>query len=704
MTTGPIKTIVWLLVRLVALFGLLLWLVTWADGPAANLAGRLEHLGAAIHTDETSVVTGIELSDEHLDPDLIADLWKLSTLKSILVRNSYIDDSLIEQIRKLPQLDTVCLTGCELTIDHLKALSELPLKCVSLAGTKNDRLSLQFLTSLSNLERLDVSGCDWIDDDETKFLSAFPGLRTADFSGTAITDTGISRLCQCQQLHHVSISGCLRVTEKGFHELARCPRMRILVVREIPLNLAAIDSVQRSRTDIILQFSQHLAPDLQAFLATGKSLPPIPGPRFGSTASTTTFQSGLASIVAVKFNSPTDFRVLGYLPQLTSLRLSGAGVTDAVLAYIPAMTELQTLEITDSQLSPGAVARLPPMPELTTVSLVGNTIDSQTLHWLTKLPRLRRLDLSSVRYVPESPAIKSWRLPMLASLDISHSDRASAILQSLKTERLESLKVADCQLRDADLTVLQNFRGLRDVVLSENPLIGPGLQALQNQPLSHLSLSGSAVTDLGLVCLSEREYLPGSLDVSNTQITGEFLHGCRDGIRELRVNETRFEEKNLDALLGFSSLDFLDLRGVPVGSEKLSQLVQCPRLAGLGFTETGAILSHLTNTGMARQLRYLAIRGADRESLQSLPQFRHVQGALLELCELDEELARNIVNQTVCDNLTLDACRISEETVPVFAGIEGFFSLKLLRMSPVSAESVRHIQRNPGFHFVQDNP
>jgi Leucine-rich repeat (LRR) protein len=704
MTAGPIKTIVWLLVRLAALFGLLLWLVTWADGPAANLASRFEYLGAAIHIDETSVITGIELSDEHLEPELIADLWKLSTLKSILVRNSYIEDSLIEQIRKLPQLDTVCLTGCELTIDHLKALSELPLKCVSLAGSKNDKLSLRFLTPLTNLDRLDVSGCDWIDDEETEFLAAFPQLRTADFSGTAITDTGVSRLCQCQQLHHINITGCLRVTEDGFRELSRCPRMRILVVREIPLNLAAIDAVQRNRADIILQFSQHLAPDLQAFLATGTPLPSIPGPRFGSGVSTTTFRSGLASIVAAKFDSPTDFRVLGYLPQLTSLRLSGAGVTDDVLAHVPAMTELQTLEITHSQLSPGAVARLPRMPELTTVSLVGNTIDSLTLHWLSKLPRLRRLDLSSVTFVPESAPLKSWRLPMLNALDLSYSDRAAAILQSLQTERLESLKVANCQLSDEDLSVLRKFQSLRDVVLSENPLTGSGLKALQNQPLSHLGLSGSAVTDLGLRCLSQRNFLPGSLDVSNTQITGESLHECRYGIRELRVNESRFAEEYLDAMANFSSLDFLDLRGIPIGGEKLSQLVQCPRLAGLGFTETGDILSTLAHSGLARQLRYLAIRGADRESLRSFPEFRHVQGALLELCELDEELARNIVDQTVCDNLTLDACRMSEETVQVFAGIEGFFSLKLLRMTPVSAESVRYIQRNPGFYFVQDNP
>jgi Leucine-rich repeat (LRR) protein len=704
MTAGPIKTIVWLLVRLAALFGLLLWLATWADGPAADLAHRFEYLGAAIHVDESSVVTGIELSDEHLEPDLIADLGKLSTLKSILVRNAYIEDSLIEQIGKLPQLDTVCLTNCELTVDHLKALSELPLKCISLARSKNDKLSLRFLTRLTNLDRLDVSGCDWIDDEETKFLSAFPELRTADFSGTAITDIGVSQLCQCAHLHHINITGCLRVTEDGFRELSRCPKMRILVVREIPLNLAAIDTVQRSRADIILQFSQHLAPDLQAFLATGKPLPSIPGPRSGSSVSTTIFRSGLASTVAAKFDSPTDFRVLGYLPQLTSLRLSGAGVTDDVLAHIPAMTELQILEITNSQLSPGAVARLPRMPELTTVSLLGNTIDSHTLHWLSKLPRLRRLDISSVTYVPESVPLKSWRIRMLNALDLRHSDRATAILQSLQTERLESLNVADCQLNDEDLSVLQKFPGLRDLVLSENPLTGSGLKALQNQLLSHLDLSGSSVTDSGLSCLSQRDFLPGSLDVSNTQITGEFLHECRDGVRELRVNGSRFAEENLKALVNFSSLDFLDLRGVPIGGEELSQLVECPRLAGLGFTETGDVLSTLASTGMARQLRYLAIRGADRESLSSFPEFRHVQGALLELCELDEELARDIVNQTVCDNLTLDACRMSEKTVQVFAGIEGFFSLKLLRMSPVSAESVRYIQRNPGFHFVQDNP
>jgi hypothetical protein len=53
---------------------------------------------------------------------------------------------------------------------------------------------LESMKSLPKLERLTLQGCNKVDDDGIRSLTAFPSLREVDLKGTAVTEKGIAAL------------------------------------------------------------------------------------------------------------------------------------------------------------------------------------------------------------------------------------------------------------------------------------------------------------------------------------------------------------------------------------------------------------------------------------------------------------------------------------------------------------------------------
>ena len=83
------------------------------------------------------------------------------------------------------------------------------------------------------------------------------------------------------------------------------------------------------------------------------------------------------------------------LASLTHLDLFECAITDAGLAHLTPLTHLTSLELCSTKLTNAAIHHLTPLPHLTSLNLCRNPhIDDRAIPLLTRIPRLRHLNLS----------------------------------------------------------------------------------------------------------------------------------------------------------------------------------------------------------------------------------------------------------------------------------------------------------------------
>ncbi len=159
-------------------------------------------------------------------------------------------------------------------------------------------------------------------------------------------------------------------------------------------------------------------------------------------------------VIRVDLKSPqvadADLMNLKEFPKLQALAVGGK-VTDAGLAQLAGLTELQSLELTSPKITDAGLSQLKPLVKLQTLSLHGTKVTDAGLDQLQPFEGLQTLDLGATK------------------------------------------------ITDAELTKLKSFKMLQSLDLSEDPITDAGLALLEgNDTLQTLNVSGSKITDAGL--------------------------------------------------------------------------------------------------------------------------------------------------------------------------------------------------------------
>jgi internalin A len=176
----------------------------------------LEHI-AGIAALETLDAGSIMLTDVGLER-----LAALPNLKALTMGGNKLGDAGLQAFRQMPGITYLDLSGRQGTDSNVWAISmsdvgldailtltrlrELRFGCTSLGvGIEGTRLAtvsamsvtprwLEKMKVLKNLQRLNLQGCDRIDDEAVDILSAFPNLEEVDLKGTAVTSQGLAKL------------------------------------------------------------------------------------------------------------------------------------------------------------------------------------------------------------------------------------------------------------------------------------------------------------------------------------------------------------------------------------------------------------------------------------------------------------------------------------------------------------------------------
>ncbi|HET6373470.1 MAG TPA: carcinine hydrolase/isopenicillin-N N-acyltransferase family protein, partial [Candidatus Polarisedimenticolia bacterium] len=206
-------------------------------------------------------------------------------------------------------------------------------------------------------------------------------------------------------------------------------------------------------------------------------------------------------IIGVSLDKATKLEtllpLLAQLPDLETLTLGNAAVTDASVRALPALPKLHTLGLMGAPIGDAALEVIETLPGLRVLNIIGTKVTNAGLAHLKGLTKLEYLGLKGTAV----------------------SDAGLAHLENLTA--LNTLNLADTKVTDAGLVHLAGMTRLEGINLSNDNVTDAGLAQLVRLPgLAGLNLTGTKITDAGLVHLKQLPRLT-KLNVTGTAVTEE---------------------------------------------------------------------------------------------------------------------------------------------------------------------------------------
>jgi hypothetical protein len=137
----------------------------------------------------------------------------------------YGQEPLIELPDDFPQLRELYLTGVSLRLEQLTRLPQL--ESLWMSGCKPTDADLAALASIPHLASLTIQSCG-LTDDQLKYIGELDRLETLDVGENKITNRGLSFLRGLKRLRRLGITGNEGVTNAGLEPLKALKQLRLL--------------------------------------------------------------------------------------------------------------------------------------------------------------------------------------------------------------------------------------------------------------------------------------------------------------------------------------------------------------------------------------------------------------------------------------------------------------------------------------------
>ena len=518
-------------------------------------------------------VTGVQLADNPRVTDAgLANLAGLSRLEYLNLQGTPITDAGLAHLADLPSLRRLYLVRTRVTDAGMHHVGKLKgLTFLTMYNTKVTDRGLEHLVGLSGLRVLNVNGTK-VGEDGLRPLESLTELRMAVLGSLHVTDAAVPHLSNLKKLECLYlVVGPGRVTAAGLRDLARLPKLRALGLggselttneveglaklphlRELHLHIAAtpdpvVTALRAALPDC------HLETDPETWSAVyNRWLAETYGEPYALTdrdrRAAEWVQSIGGRVVLADNGDLLNFASDAKLPEkpfdliIVSLR-EIPGVTDAGLANLSGLPQLQKLELQFAQITDAGLAYLADLESLRMLSLLGTPVGDAGMHHVAKLKGLVDLSLGKTKV----------------------TGRGLEQLAGLRNLRVLNLQATD--LGDDGLRPLENLTQLRMLMLG----------------------GGTRVTDADLPHLLKLEKLeslgfavgPGYITPARIGDLAKLPH-----LRALSLGANEWPgSQTVDALLKLEKLELLGLtvgRGrIPAAS--LGDLAKLPRLRALSL-------------------------------------------------------------------------------------------------------------------------
>jgi len=295
-----------------------------------------------------------------------------------------LESAQLETLANIPKLHSLKLSGIALRPKAFETLKILTvardLQTLDLRNVRgiNDQ-ALAHLASLANLEALNLEDCRSVTNAGLAPLAKLKNLRTLSLRSTQVTDDGLAALSQARNLETLVLE-FTRVRGPGLVHLEHLPKLAVLSLNP---NRNTADKTQID-----------LSPLAEGFL----------GLRALKVGGNNLTDAHLASVATVKNLQTLTFLTLGFtkftdaglaplanLPHLRELRINGSvKVTDAGMMHLTKLNRLEKLDLGRTGISSASAASLGKLTALKELEVVGSGFGPDGIQALRKLnPKVR---------------------------------------------------------------------------------------------------------------------------------------------------------------------------------------------------------------------------------------------------------------------------------------------------------------------------
>jgi len=194
-----------------------------------KLAESLKTLGAKLKQDQAGYVIEVDFRGTKIDDAALKEIAGLSHLRSLLLNETPITDAAFESVGKVTTLENLDLRNCSLNnkaISYLTGLSKL--KALRLSGNSDiDDDAMADINQLTNLKALMLDFL-WVSGDGLSQLKDLNKLEELYLAKTLVDDDGLATLTQFPKLKKTRLSQN-QISDEGlavFDEIASPPASR----------------------------------------------------------------------------------------------------------------------------------------------------------------------------------------------------------------------------------------------------------------------------------------------------------------------------------------------------------------------------------------------------------------------------------------------------------------------------------------------
>lgn len=344
-------------------------------------------------------------------------------------------------------------------------------------------------------------------------------------------------------------------------------------------------------------------------------------------------------------DSRSTFETLSKLKDLRVLSIRHGQFQDTDLEPLSSLSKLTSVELQSLHFTGAGLEHLTGSKGITSLKLNNNPAwIAEESKRLEELPLLEEIQLACTATTDESiKAFTNHHSLHTLVLDNTHVTFAGLKFIS-KNSNLQHLSLRNCLLgslhRDAlaQLTTKLPF----SLNLADSDVTDESLINIKSLNVVHLNLSGTQISDQGLIYLSGHEHCQ-NLDLSYTQCSS---NGLTDMVTSL-------------------PLQSLILRGTKLSEDALEAFGQCTQLTLLNLANTNVQDQWLSALSNAKELEYLILYRTDVTGI-TLGDLTNLSYLDLSFCPVDSKTIEQLNLLTNLASLQLMGINISHEAVKYF--------------------------------------
>ncbi|HEY9714137.1 MAG TPA: hypothetical protein V6C72_11745, partial [Chroococcales cyanobacterium] len=276
---------------------------------------------------------------------------------------------------------------------------------------------------------------------------------------------------------------------------------------------------------------------------------------------------------------------------LKNLTLTNTMIGDAGLQYLSSISTLKELTLNTTKVTEAGAKFLPRLSNCEVLELNGLEISPRTLQFVGEMPAIDRLELND--------------------------DHVEGGIKYLPKTKLSSLSLSNTRLSPADFKDLSAMESLKYLFLGATDARDKDVQALAQLPrLRYLELNNCRG-----VTVKSLSYFSASKSIRELHFDDDTVGG---GVKELEdspvvhlsLNYVKLTREDLEALARMKQLEKLFLRGTDVTDSDLKRLVELPRIREIKVSGCPNLSSSLI---VKLQSEHPKLELVDADKKKSLP-------------------------------------------------------------------------------------